>query len=88
MLSKAKASGFKGYTAEEIEGEGKKDLQVLSEMLGEQQVGWILYSTYITTIVSFNAPWLLTPYSLLFSSSSEMNHTLWIWLHSATLRRS
>merc|ERR1711881_553421 len=37
MLSKAKASGFKGYTAEEIEGEGKKDLQVLSEMLGEQQ---------------------------------------------------
>merc|ERR1712072_153196 len=36
MLSKAKAPGFKGYTAEEIEGEGKKDLQVLSEMLGEQ----------------------------------------------------
>merc|ERR1711997_995834 len=36
-LAKAKASGFKGYTAEEVEEEGKKDLLVLKEMLGEQQ---------------------------------------------------
>ena len=78
MLSKAKASGFKGYTAEEIEGEGKKDLQVLSEMLGEQQVGWMFYSIYKTINVSFNAPWRLTPSSPLFSFSSEMRHTHWI----------
>jgi hypothetical protein len=37
-MAKAKACGFKGYTAEEIEEEGKKDLLVLKEMLGEQQV--------------------------------------------------
>ena len=37
-MAKAKASGFKGYTAEEVEEEGKKDLLVLKEMLGEQQV--------------------------------------------------
>jgi len=36
-LAKAKASGFKGYTPEEVEEEGKKDLLVLKEMLGEQQ---------------------------------------------------
>ena len=37
-MAKAKASGFKGYTPEEVEEEGKKDLLVLKEMLGEQQV--------------------------------------------------
>jgi glutathione S-transferase len=36
-LAKAKAAGFKGLTPEEVEAEGKKDLQVLKEMLGEQQ---------------------------------------------------
>lgn len=36
-MAKAKASGFKGYTPEEVEEEGKKDLLVLKEMLGEQQ---------------------------------------------------
>merc|ERR1711981_110588 len=36
-MAKAKACGFKGYTPEEIEEEGKKDLLVLKEMLGEQQ---------------------------------------------------
>ena len=39
-LAKAKASGFKGYTPEEVEEEGKKDLLVLKEMLGEQQVSF------------------------------------------------
>jgi hypothetical protein len=43
-MAKAKACGFKGYTAEEIEEEGKKDLLVLKEMLGEQQVIIILIS--------------------------------------------
>merc|ERR1712124_154442 len=36
-MAKAKACGFKGYTPEEIDEEGKKDLLVLKEMLGEQQ---------------------------------------------------
>lgn len=36
-IVKAKANGFSGYTAEEIEEEGKKDLQVLKEMLGDKQ---------------------------------------------------
>lgn len=35
-LAKAKGT-FKGYTQEEVAAEGKKDLQVLKEMLGEQQ---------------------------------------------------
>ena len=51
-MAKAKASGFKGYTAEEVEEEGKKDLLVLKEMLGEQQVRrcfdlYIFLETYI-----------------------------------------
>lgn len=43
-MAKAKASGFKGYTQEEVEAEGKKDLLVLKEMLGEQQVSRTLLS--------------------------------------------
>ena len=51
-MAKAKASGFKGYTSEEVEEEGKKDLLVLKEMLGEQQVRrcfdlYIFLETYI-----------------------------------------
>ena len=45
-MAKAKACGFKGYTPEEIEEEGKKDLLVLKEMLGEQQVLIILTSPH------------------------------------------
>ena len=56
-MAKAKACGFKGYTAEEIEEEGKKDLLVLKEMLGEQQVINILISSqqlYVTQNFSLN----------------------------------
>ena len=45
-MAKAKASGFKGYTPEEVEEEGKKDLLVLKEMLGEQQVRLTLNKEY------------------------------------------
>ena len=36
-LTKIKAAGFAGYTAEEIEAMGKKDLDVLGALLGEKQ---------------------------------------------------
>ena len=36
-IRKLKAAGFDGYTDEEIEAMGKKDLDVLSDLLGEKQ---------------------------------------------------
>ena len=36
-LKKLKAAGFDGYTEDEIEAMGKKDLDVLSDLLGEKQ---------------------------------------------------
>merc|ERR1712141_122365 len=91
-LAKAKASGFKGYTAEEVEEEGKKDLLVLKEMLGEQQVRrcfdlYIFLETYIF-YKTFQFYILLNVYIYFFSFSLEMSHTVWIWLLSAILRRS
>ena len=62
-MAKAKASGFKGYTAEEVEEEGKKDLLVLKEMLGEQQVRrcFDLY-IFLETYISFQFYILLNVY--------------------------
>ena len=66
-MAKAKASGFKGYTAEEVEEEGKKDLLVLKEMLGEQQVRrcfdlYIFLETYIFYNETFQFYILLNVY--------------------------
>ena len=36
-IRKLKAAGFDGYTEDEIEAMGKKDLDVLSDLLGEKQ---------------------------------------------------
>jgi len=92
-LAKAKASGFKGYTAEEVEEEGKKDLLVLKEMLGEQQVRrcfdlYIFLETYFFYKTQrFNFTYFYM-FIYFFSFSLEMSHTVWIWLLSAILRRS
>jgi hypothetical protein len=72
-LKKVKAHGLGVHTPEEIEQFGKKDLQALSEMLGDK-VGFFKSWEYFLTVFFRNF-------------SSEMNLQCWTWWSTATLPR-